>query len=139
MNLVLLFFILGILVVQFRNDLKILDNFFKFIFIYLLLLIGFKGGNELLYSYMDQEIFGFLFFGVFLVCMIFVVVFFIFKKKVNIKNVGVIVVLYGLVSVVIFVIVIFFLDFEGVIFDGYMIVVMVLMEVLVIIMVILLI
>ncbi len=138
-NPALLFFILGILAVQFRNDLKIPDNSSKFISIYLLLSIGFKGGNELSHSHMDQEIFGSLFLGVFLACMIPVVAFFILKKKVNIKNAGAIAASYGSVSAVTFVTAISFLDFEGVTFDGYMIAVMALMEAPAIIMAILLI
>ena len=138
-NPALLFFILGILAVQFRNDLKIPDNSSKFISIYLLLSIGFKGGNELSHSSMDQEIFGSLFLGVFLACMIPILAFFILKKKVNIKNAGAIAASYGSVSAVTFVTAISFLDFEGVTFDGYMIAVMALMEAPAIIMAILLI
>ena len=55
-------------------------------------------------------------------------VFFLLKRKVSIKNAGAIAAAYGSVSAVTFVTAISFLDFEGVGFDGYMIAVMALME-----------
>lgn len=127
-NPALLFFILGIVAVQVKNDLRIPDNSSKFISIYLLLSIGFKGGNELSHNSLDQEILGSLFLGILLASMIPVLAFFILKRKVNIKNAGAIAASYGSVSAVTFVTAISFLDFEGVTFDGYMIAVMALME-----------
>ncbi len=127
-NPALLFFILGILAVQFKNDLKIPENSSKFISIYLLLSIGFKGGNELSHNVMDYTILGSLSLGLFLASIVPVVAFFILKQKVNIKNAGAIAAAYGSVSAVTFVTAISFLDFEGVSFDGYMIAVMALME-----------
>ncbi len=127
-NPALLFFILGILAVQFKNDLRIPENSSKFISIYLLLSIGFKGGNELSHNAMDYTIFGSLSLGIFLASIVPIVAFFILKQKVNIKNAGAIAAAYGSVSAVTFVTAISFLDFEGVSFDGYMIAVMALME-----------
>lgn len=127
-NPALLFFILGILAVQFKNDLKIPENSSKFISIYLLLSIGFKGGNELSHNVMDYTILGSLALGLFLASIVPIIAFFIIKQKVNIKNAGAIAASYGSVSAVTFVTAISFLDFEGVSFDGYMIAVMALME-----------
>ncbi len=127
-NPALLFFILGILAVQLKNDLKIPENSSKFISIYLLLSIGFKGGNELSHNVIDNTILGSLALGLFLASIIPIVAFFILKQKVNIKNAGAIAAAYGSVSAVTFVTAISFLDFEGVSFDGYMIAVMALME-----------
>ena len=45
----LLFFILGIIAVKIKSDLEIPQNSSKFISLYLLLSIGFKGGQELSY------------------------------------------------------------------------------------------
>jgi len=127
-NPALLFFVLGILAVQLKNDLKIPENSSKFISIYLLLSIGFKGGNELSHNVIDHTILGSLALGLFLASIIPIVAFFILKSKVNIKNAGAIAAAYGSVSAVTFVTAISFLDFEGVEFDGYMIAVMALME-----------
>ena len=54
-NPALLFFILGIIAVQFKSDLEIPENSSKFISIYLLLSIGFKGGQELSHSGINFE------------------------------------------------------------------------------------
>ncbi|MEL6637712.1 MAG: sodium-dependent bicarbonate transport family permease [Bacteroidota bacterium] len=127
-NPALLFFILGITAVQINNDLKIPETSSKFISIYLLLSIGFKGGNELSHSTVDLEIMGSLLLGVLLASAVPVLAFFLLKQKVNIKNAGAIAASYGSVSAVTFVTAISFLDFEGVLFDGYMIAVMASME-----------
>ena len=127
-NPALLFFILGILAVQFKNDLRIPDSSSRFISIYLLLCIGFKGGNELSHNALDDEVFGSLMLGLGLATMIPVIAFLILKHRVNVYNAGAIAAAYGSVSAVTFVTAISFLDFEGVDFDGHMIAVMALME-----------
>ncbi|WP_026232125.1 sodium-dependent bicarbonate transport family permease [Neolewinella persica] len=127
-NPALLFFVLGILAVRFKNDLKIPDSSSKFISIYLLLCIGFKGGNELSHNALTNETFGSLGLGFLLASMIPVIAFFILRNKVDISNAGAIAAAYGSVSAVTFVTAISFLEFEGVGFDGYMIAVMALME-----------
>ncbi|MFK8162519.1 MAG: sodium-dependent bicarbonate transport family permease [Lewinella sp.] len=127
-NPALLFFILGILAVRFKNDLKIPESSSKFISIYLLLCIGFKGGNELSHNALTNETFGSLGLGLFLASIVPVVAFFLLRRKVNVSNAGAIAAAYGSVSAVTFVTAISFLEFEGVSFDGYMIAVMALME-----------
>lgn len=127
-NPALLFFILGILAVQFKNDLRIPENSAKFISIYLLFSIGFKGGNELSHSHFNQETLGGMLLGISLAGLIPLMAFFILRSKVSTKNAGAIAAAYGSVSAVTFVTAISFLDFEGVGFDGYMIAVMALME-----------
>lgn len=127
-NPALLFFILGIIVSQIKNDLKIPENSSKFISIYLLLSIGFKGGNELSHSTVDNEILGSLFLGFLLASLIPIFAFAILKRNLNIENAGAVAASYGSVSAVTFVTAISFLDFERVNFDGHMIAVMALME-----------
>jgi len=46
-NPTLLFFILGIIAIIVKSDLDIPESSFKFISLYLLFSIGFKGGQEL--------------------------------------------------------------------------------------------
>ncbi len=127
-NPALLYFILGILAVQFKSDLRIPDNSSKFISIYLLLCIGFKGGNELSHSSLDVEILFGLALGLVLASMIPIMAFQILKRRVSLHNAGAIAAAYGSVSAVTFVTAISFLEFEGISFDGYMIAVMALME-----------
>lgn len=127
-NPALLFFILGIIAVNIKSDLRIPENSSKFISIYLLLSIGFKGGNELSHSTFSTEILGCMFLGFLLSSLIPFLAFFVLKSKVGIKNAGAIAASYGSVSAVTFVTAVSFLEFEGVSFDGYMIAVMALME-----------
>ena len=127
-NPALLFFLLGIIAVQVKSDLKIPENSSKFISIYLLLSIGFKGGQELSHSGMSAEIIWSMILGVLLASMIPVACFFILKRKMSIANAGAIAASYGSVSAVTFVTATSFLDFEKVFFSGHMIAVMAIME-----------
>ena len=62
-NPALLFFVLGILSVYLKSDLAIPPNSSKFISLYLLFAIGFKGGQELSHQSFSAEIgFSMLFF-----------------------------------------------------------------------------
>ncbi|MDP5120122.1 MAG: sodium-dependent bicarbonate transport family permease, partial [Spirosomaceae bacterium] len=55
-NPALLFFFLGLFAVQLKSDLEVPENSSKFISIYLLFSIGFKGGQELSHSHLGVEI-----------------------------------------------------------------------------------
>ena len=123
-NPALLFFLLGILAVQVESDLKIPETSSKFISIYLLMSIGFKGGQELSHSGMDFEIVSSMGLGLFLSISIPVISFFVLKKKLGVSNAGAIAASYGSVSAVTFVTATSFLDFEAVSFNGHMIAVM---------------
>lgn len=127
-NPALLFFILGIISVQVKSDLKIPENSAKFISIYLLLCIGFKGGQELSHSGINSEIILSILLGVFLATLVPVCAFFILKRKFNAENAGAIAAAYGSVSTVTFITAITFLDFEKIEFGGHMIAVMAIME-----------
>ncbi|MEL6134716.1 MAG: sodium-dependent bicarbonate transport family permease, partial [Bacteroidota bacterium] len=127
-NPALLFFLLGIFAVQVKSDLKIPENSSKFISIYLLLSIGFKGGQELAHSGINEEILWSLFLGVFLASIIPITSFFLLKNKLSVENAGAIAASYGSVSAVTFVTAISFLDFQGLHYGGHMIAVMAGME-----------
>lgn len=127
-NPALLFFILGIIAIQISNDLKIPDSSSKFISIYLLLCIGFKGGNELSHAPFSLEILSSMLLGLGLATVVPLLAFFVIRRAVNTKNAGAIAAAYGSVSAVTFVTAISYLEFEGVGFDGHMIAVMALME-----------
>ncbi|GAB1858727.1 sodium-dependent bicarbonate transport family permease [Flavobacteriaceae bacterium MHTCC 0001] len=127
-NPALLFFFLGIIAVQLKSDLRIPENSSKFISLYLLLAIGFKGGQELAHSEFDMEILWSLLFGIFLAVAVPVYAYFILRRKFNIENAGAIAASYGSVSAVTFVTAISFLELEQIAFSGHMVAVMALME-----------
>lgn len=127
-NPALLFFLLGILAVQFKSDLKIPETSSKFISIYLLLSIGFKGGQELSHSGISSEILWSMVLGTGLAAVIPIISFYVLRRKMNIANSAAIAASYGSVSAVTFVTATSFLDFEQVQFGGHMIAVMALME-----------
>jgi hypothetical protein len=127
-NPALLFFLLGILAVQFKSDLSIPDTSSKFISIYLLLSIGFKGGQELAHSSINPEIMSSLGLGLFLASIIPVTSFLLLRRSFSAEDAGAIAAAYGSVSAVTFVTATSFLDFEAVQFNGHMIAVMALME-----------
>ncbi len=127
-NPALLFFFLGIFAVQLKSDLEIPSNSSKFISLYLLFSIGFKGGLELSHSELNMEILWSLLFGIFLAVSVPVYAYFVLRRKFSVENSGAIAAAYGSVSAVTFVTAISFLEIEQVDFGGHMVAVMALME-----------
>ena len=127
-NPALLYFFLGIGAVYLKSDLEIPANSSKFISLYLLLCIGFKGGQELAHSDIGLEIVWSLLAGILLALLVPLYAFFILKRKFTISNSGAIAAAYGSVSAVTFVTAISFLELEAISFDGHMVAVMALME-----------
>jgi hypothetical protein len=127
-NPALLFFFLGIIAVQVKSDLEIPPNSAKFISLYLMFSIGFKGGMELSHSELDLEIIWSLLFGVFLALFVPIYTYFILRRKFSVENSGAIAAAYGSVSAVTFVTAVSFLELEQIDFGGHMVAVMALME-----------
>jgi hypothetical protein len=127
-NPVLLFFILGILATVLKSDLKIPENSSKFISLYLLFAIGFKGGQELSHSTFNSEITYSIIFAIVLSSVVPVYTFFALKKKVGVPNAGAIAAAYGSVSAVTFVTAVSFLENQGISFGGHMVAIMAIME-----------
>ena len=127
-NPAFLFFILGIIAVKLKSDLEIPSNSSKFISLYLLFSIGFKGGQELSHSHFTMEMIWSILFGVAIACVIPLYTFFILKRKLSIENSGAIAAAYGSVSAVTFVTAASFLEIQGHNFSGHMVAVMALME-----------
>jgi hypothetical protein len=127
-NPALLFFFLGIIAVQLKSDLEIPPNSSKFISLYLLLAIGFKGGQELSHSDLNLEIIWSLLFGIVLALAVPIYTYFILRRKFSVANAGAIAASYGSVSAVTFVTAISFLEIEKITFGGHMVAVMALME-----------
>ncbi len=127
-NPALLFFILGILAVFVKSDLEIPPTSSKFISLYLLLSIGFKGGQELSHETFNAEIFWSMLFGVLLSICIPIYTFFVLKQKLSVYNAGAIAASYGSVSAVTFVTAITFLEAQNTVVHGHMVAIMALME-----------
>ncbi|RKS90481.1 hypothetical protein BC952_2873 [Flavobacterium limicola] len=127
-NPALLFFVLGIIAVYVKSDLEIPENTSKFISLYLLFSIGFKGGQELAHSHFTIDILWSIAFGVLIAGLIPLYTFFILKRKYSIENSGAIAAAYGSVSAVTFVTAISFLEIQNYTFSGHMVAVMALME-----------
>lgn len=127
-NPALLFFFLGLLAVKLKSDLEIPPTSSKFISLYLLFSIGFKGGQELSHSHASMEIFGSLLLGVLLALIVPIYSFFILKRRLSVPNAGAIASSYGSVSAVTFVTAVAFLEIQQAEFGGHMVAAMALME-----------
>jgi uncharacterized protein len=127
-NPTLLFFLLGIVAALLKSDLEIPPSTSKFISLYLLFSIGFKGGQELAHSGFTTQILVSLLFGLGVSAFIPFYCFFILKKKLGTSNAGAVAAAYGSVSAVTFVAAASFLELQQAAFGGHMVAVMALME-----------
>ena len=127
-NPAVLFFILGILAVSLKSDLEIPPNSSKFISLYLLFSIGFRGGQELSHETFTSEIMYSMLFGISISLLIPLYTFFILKKKFNVFDAGAIAAAYGSVSAVTFITAVTFLESQKLILSGHMVAIMALME-----------
>ncbi len=127
-NPTLLFFVLGIIAAAVKSDLEIPASSSKFIALYLLFSIGFKGGQELAHSHFTSEIVYALLFGILLASFVPLYTFYILKRKLSISDAGAVAAAYGSVSAVTFVAAVSFLEAQNLTFGGHMVAVMALME-----------
>jgi uncharacterized protein len=127
-NPALLFFVLGILAVSLKSDLKVPANSSKFISLYLLFSIGFKGGQELSHENFSSEIAWSMLLGIAISILIPIYTFFILKRKLSIYDAGAIAASYGSVSAVTFVTASSYLEAHQLSTHGYMVAIMALME-----------
>lgn len=124
----ILYFFLGLLAVQAKSDLQLPAPVSKFLSLYLLLSIGFKGGAELAHSTIDQQTLLSLLGCVFMACIVPIYSFFILKKKLGPYDAGALAATYGSVSAVTFITACSFLTDLGVKFGGHMVAGLALME-----------
>jgi hypothetical protein len=127
-NPALLFFLLGIIAVQLKSDLEIPPNSSKFISLYLLFSIGFKGGQELSHNVFSTDIAWAIVIGVSTAILIPLYTFFVLKRKLSIANAGAVAAAYGSVSAVTFITAIAFLDMQQISYGPHMVAVMAFME-----------
>lgn len=127
-NPALLFFLLGIFSVMAKSDLAIPSSSSKFISLYLLFSIGFKGGQELSHETITMDLAMNILFGIGLSIIVPIYTFFILKKKFNVFDAGAVAASYGSVSAVTFVTAVNFMETKGWDLHGYMVAVMAFME-----------
>ena len=119
---------LGITAVYLKSDIEIPPNSSKFISLYLLFAIGFKGGQKLSHETFNSEIAWSILFGMYISAIIPLYTFFILKRKLNIYDSGAIAAAYGLVIAVTFVTAVSFLELQNLTLHGHMAAIMALME-----------
>lgn len=127
-NPALLFFVLGIFAVYLKSDLEIPTSSSKFISLYLLFAIGFKGGQELSHESLTIEIIWSMVFGIGISTLIPIYTFIILKRKFNVFDAGAIAAAYGSVSAVTFVTAVSYLESHQLSIHGHMVAIMALME-----------
>jgi uncharacterized protein len=127
-NPALLFFILGILAVCVKSDLEIPPTSAKFISLYLLFSIGFRGGQELAHEKFDSEMIYVIFFGILISMIVPLIYFFILRLKFNLYDSGAIAATYGSVSAVTFITAVTYLESFNYQVNGHMVAIMALME-----------
>lgn len=127
-NPTILFFLLGMIAIWVKSDLEIPASSAKFISLYLLFSIGFKGGQELSHSEFTSEILFSILFGVVVALLIPSYVFFILKRKLSIYDSAALSAAFGSVSAVTFVAAMSYLEYCKLSPGGHMVAVMAMME-----------
>jgi hypothetical protein len=127
-NPTILFFILGIIAIWIKSDLEIPPSSSKFISLYLLLSIGFKGGQELAHEHFSFEVGSSLLFGCAIALVIPLYIFHLLRTRLNIYDSAAVAACYGSVSAVTFAAGITFLEAQQMNSDGHMVAIMALME-----------
>lgn len=127
----IMFFALGLLAAVVRSDLSIPEGAAKFMSLYLLLAIGFKGGNSLAQHGLRADLFLAIGAGLALSFMIPFVAFMLLRAmtRLDAMNAAAVAGHYGSISIVTFVAASSLLDLTGIAADGYMVAVAAAMEV----------
>lgn len=123
-----LFFFLGGLAVMVKSDLGIPSQISKFLSLYLLFAIGFKGGAALVDGPPDWLMARTLFFAVALSALVPFILFQFTKRWFTRATAAAIAATYGSISAVTFIAATGYLDNFGIEWDGYMVAAMALME-----------
>lgn len=127
----ILFFVLGLLAAFIRSDLSIPEGAAKFMSLYLLLAIGFKGGHSLAEHGVRSELLLAIAAGLLLSFLIPFLAFMLLRMMTRLDSTTAAAVAghYGSISIVTFVAATSLLELSGVAFDGYMVAVAASMEV----------
>ncbi len=127
-NPALLFFLLGLLAVAVKSDLEIPGNSSKFISLYLLFAIGFRGGHELAHESFSTQTLATIGFGIGSAVVIPAITFFLLRRRLGVWNAGAIAAAYGSVSAVTFVTAVNYAETQQIAVHGHMVAVMAMME-----------
>lgn len=127
----ILFFVLGLVAAAVRSDLSIPEGAAKFMSLYLLLAIGFKGGHSLAQHGLRGDLLLAIGAGLMLSFLIPFLAFALLRvmTRLDPMNAAAVAGHYGSISIVTFVAAVSLLDMSGVAFDGYMVAVAASMEV----------
>jgi hypothetical protein len=124
----ILFFFLGLLAVLVRSDLEIPQPIAKFLSLYLMLAIGFRGGVELGHSAPGGQVLLTLAAAIVMAALVPLYCYWILRRRLDVYNAAAIAATYGSISAVTFVTATAFLDRAGIPYGGYMVAAMALME-----------
>lgn len=124
----LLFFFLGAAAALLRSDLEIPTQVAKFLSLYLLLAIGFKGGAALAESDLDATVWRTLIAAIALAAVVPLYVFYLLRRRLVVADAAAIAATYGSISAVTFVTCVSYLDANGISWSGYLVAAMALME-----------
>mgnify|MGYP000846180090 CR=1 FL=1 len=122
------YFFLGLLAAFVKSDLEIPNSIAKFISMYLLMAIGFKGGVELHHSGLNMQVLSVLLCAMLMATIVPIYSFYILKKKLDVKNAAVLAACYGSVSAVTFITASGLLNELNITYGGEMVAAMALME-----------
>ncbi len=124
----LLFFFLGAAAAFLRSDLEIPTQVAKFLSLYLLFAIGFKGGVALAESSLDAAVLQVLLCAVALSAVVPLIVFVVLSRRLPAADAAAVAATYGSISAVTFVTCTAYLDTSGIAWSGYLVAAMALME-----------
>jgi hypothetical protein len=124
----LLFFFLGMLAVFVRSDLDIPGQIARFLSLYLLFAIGFKGGVALAEATLGPEVWMTLGAAVLLSAAVPIYSYFVLRGRLGVANAAAVAATYGSVSAVTFITATSYLDAQNVEWSGYLVASMALME-----------
>jgi len=124
----ILFFFLGMAATLVRSDLEIPQPLPKFLSLYLLLAIGFKGGVELNHSGLSSEVLVSLGAAIVMAVLVPIYTFFVLRIRLNVYDAGAVAATYGSISAVTFITTVSYLSNLGITFGGHMVAAMALME-----------
>lgn len=124
----LLFFLLGVAATAVRSDLEIPEQIAKFLSLYLLFAIGFKGGVALSESTLSADIFISLSAALVMAAVVPLYVFFLLRRRMSVADAAATAATYGSISAVTFVTCTSYLDANGIAWSGHLVAAMALME-----------
>jgi len=124
----LLFFFLGAAAAFLRSDLEFPAQVAKFLSLYLLFAIGFKGGVALAEGSLDARAWGSLAAAIGLASIVPVYAFYILRRRLGVADAAALAATYGSISAVTFVTATSYLDTNGIAWGGHLVAAMAIME-----------